>query len=131
MLTSTGTTDQYESELVITSNWTDRSRTIGIRNFGIFLPSLPYVIFMTVVVGWILAVLQSLIAAPLWAVMHMTPDRTFVGSQSQGYLLLLSLFARPALAVVGLFAAMLVSDPIIDFIAKGFFAMRGAVVTST
>jgi hypothetical protein len=63
--------------------------------------------------------------------MHMTPDRTFVGSQSQGYLLLLSLFARPALAVVGLFAAMLVSDPIIDFIAKGFFAMRGAVVTST
>lgn len=31
MLTSTGTTDQYESELVITSNWTDRSRTIGIR----------------------------------------------------------------------------------------------------
>ena len=99
--------------------------------FGVFLPSLPYVIFMTVVVGWILAVLQSLIAAPLWAVMHMTPDRTFIGSQSQGYLLLLSLFARPALAVVGLFAAMLVSDPIIDFIAKGFFAMRGAVVTST
>jgi conjugal transfer/type IV secretion protein DotA/TraY len=48
----------------------------------------------------------------------MTPDRTFVGSQSQGYLLLLSLFARPALAVVGLFAAMLVSDPIIDFIAR-------------
>ena len=99
--------------------------------FGVFLPSLPYVIFMTVVVGWILAVLQSIIAAPLWAVMHMTPDRTFVGSQTQGYLLLLSLFARPALAVVGLFAAMLVSDPIIDFIAKGFFAMRGAVVTST
>ncbi|WP_217995336.1 hypothetical protein, partial [Thauera terpenica] len=29
---STGTTDQYESELVITSNWTDRSRTIGIRS---------------------------------------------------------------------------------------------------
>lgn len=99
--------------------------------FGVFLPSLPYTIFMIVVVGWILAVLQSIIAAPLWAVMHMTPDRTFVGSQTQGYLLLLSLFARPALAVVGLFAAVLVSDPIIDYIAKGFFAMRGAVVSST
>jgi conjugal transfer/type IV secretion protein DotA/TraY len=99
--------------------------------FGVFLPSLPYTIFMIVVVGWILAVVQSLIAAPLWAVMHMTPDRTFIGSQSQGYLLLLSLFARPALSVVGLFAAILVSDPIIDFIATGFFSMRGAVVTST
>jgi len=99
--------------------------------FGVFLPSLPYTIFMIVVVGWVLAVVQSLIAAPLWAVMHMTPDRTFIGSQTQGYLLLLSLFARPALSVVGLFAAILVSDPIIDFIAHGFFSMRGAVVTST
>ncbi len=99
--------------------------------FGVFLPSLPYTIFMVVFAGWILAVLQSLIAAPLWAVMHMTPDRTFIGSQSQGYLLLLSLFARPALAVVGLFGAILVSDPMIDYIAKGFFSMRGAVVTST
>lgn len=99
--------------------------------FGVFLPSLPYTLFMIVVVGWVLAVLQSVIAAPLWAVMHMTPDRTFVGSQTQGYLLLLALFARPALAIVGLFAAILVSDPIIDFIATGFFAMRGAVVSSS
>lgn len=99
--------------------------------FGVFLPSLPYTLFMIVFVGWVLAVLQSIIAAPLWAVMHMTPDRTFVGSQTQGYLLLLSLFARPALAILGLFAAVLVSDPVIDYIAKGFFAMRGAVVTSS
>lgn len=99
--------------------------------FGVFLPSLPYTIFMIVFAGWVLAVLQSVIAAPLWAVMHMTPDRTFVGSQTQGYLLLLSLFARPALAIIGLFAAVLISDPMIDYIAKGFFAMRGAVVSST
>lgn len=99
--------------------------------FGIFLPSLPYGIFMIVLVGWLLAVLQSAVAASLWAVMHMTPDRTFVGSQTQGYLLLLSLFSRPVLAVLGLFGSVLVADPVIDFIAKGFFAMRGAVVSST
>ncbi len=46
--------------------------------FAVFLPSLPYTLFMIVFVGWVLAVLQSIIAAPLWAVMHMTPDRTFV-----------------------------------------------------
>ncbi|MGH8032964.1 MAG: DotA/TraY family protein [Luteimonas sp.] len=99
--------------------------------FGVFLPSLPYTIFMIVVAGWILAVIQACLAAPLWAVMHMTPDRTFVGSQRQGYLLLLSLFARPALAVVGLFAGILVSDPLIDYTARAFFSMRGAVATST
>ncbi len=99
--------------------------------FGVFLPALPYGLFMIVFVAWVLAVLQTMLAAPLWAVMHMTPDRTFIGSQRQGYLLLMALFARPALAVVGLFAGVLVSDPVIDFVAQGFFAMRGAVVTST
>lgn len=99
--------------------------------FGVFLPALPYGLFMIVFVGWVLSVLQTMLAAPLWAVMHMTPDRTFIGSQRQGYLLLMSLFIRPALAVVGLFAGVLVSDPLIDFVAQGFFAMRGAIVTST
>jgi len=99
--------------------------------FSVFLPSLPYAIFTITVVGWVLGVLQTVIAAPLWAIMHMRPSQTFIGSDSQGYLLLLALFVRPALAVIGLFAAMLVADPIVDYIAKAFFSMRGAVVTST
>jgi hypothetical protein len=98
--------------------------------FGVFLPSLPYTIFIVAVVGWILAVLQSIIAAPLWAVMHMTPDRTFIGGQTQGYLLLLSLFIRPALIILGLFSAMMVANPVIGYIAKAFWAMRDANVTS-
>ncbi len=99
--------------------------------FGVLLPSLPYTIFMITVVGWILAVFQSVIAAPLWAIMHMRPSQTFVGSDTQGYLLLLALFVRPALAIMGLFAAMLIADPVVDYIAKAFFAMRGDVVAST
>jgi hypothetical protein len=62
--------------------------------------------------------------------MHMTPDRTFIGSQSQGYLLLLQMFARPALAVLGLFAAMLLIDPILDYAANAFFTMHGAIQSS-
>lgn len=99
--------------------------------FSVVLPSLPYTIFMITVVGWLLGVLQTVIAAPLWAVMHMRPSQTFIGSDAQGYLLLLALFVRPALAVLGLFAAMLVADPIVDYITRAFFAMRGDVVAST
>ncbi|RRN44304.1 hypothetical protein EHV23_13350 [Lautropia dentalis] len=51
----------------------------------------------------------------------------FVGSRRQGYLLLLSLFARPALAVIRLFAAILISDPLVTFVVNGFFAIRGAI----
>lgn len=99
--------------------------------FGVAVPSMPYVIFMMVVVGWLLAVLQAIVAAPLWAVMHMTPDRTFIGSQTQGYMLLLGIFVRPALAIIGLFVSFLLIDPVINFIAKTFFEMRGNVVGST
>ncbi len=99
--------------------------------FGVVIPSFPYTVFMVVVVGWILAVLQSVIALPLWCIMHMTPDRTFIGSQTQGYLMMLALFVRPALAVLGLFAAMLISDPIITYIAKAFFGMHKFVAMST
>lgn len=116
----------------ITPQLVEVSKWAGILAFyfGVFLPSLPYTIFMVAVVGWILAVFQSIVAAPLWAVMHMTPDRTFIGSQTQGYLLLLSLFVRPALIVIGLFAAMLIANPVIGYIAKAFWAMRTANVTS-
>lgn len=99
--------------------------------FGVLIPSLPYTLFMITVVGWVLGVVQTIIAAPLWAIMHMRPSQTFVGSEAQGYLLLMALFVRPALAVIGLFAAMLIADPIVDYIAKAFFAMRGDVASST
>ncbi|EGH17229.1 hypothetical protein Pgy4_30070, partial [Pseudomonas savastanoi pv. glycinea str. race 4] len=98
--------------------------------FGVFLPSLPYTIFIIAVVGWVLGVLQAVVAAPLWALMHMTPERTFVGSQTQGYLMLLSLFARPVLIVFGLFAAMAIANPILLYISKAFWAMHAANVTS-
>ncbi|KPX37848.1 Integral membrane protein [Pseudomonas savastanoi pv. glycinea] len=98
--------------------------------FGVFLPSLPYTIFIIAVVGWVLGVLQSVVAAPLWALTHMTPERSFVGSQTQGYLMLLSLFARPVLIVFGLFAAMAIANPILLYISKAFWAMHAANVTS-
>jgi len=98
--------------------------------FGVVIPSMPYGIFMIVVVGWLLGVLQAVVAAPLWAVMHMTPDRTFIGSNSQGYYLLLTLFARPALAILGLIAGMLLSDPIINYTADAFFGFHSVVTRS-
>ena len=117
----------------ITPMLADIAQYLGILAFyfSVVLPSMPYTIFMITVVGWLLGVLQTVIAAPLWATMHMRPSQTFIGSDAQGYLLLLALFVRPALAVIGLFAAMLIADPIVDYIAKAFFAMRGDVVAST
>jgi conjugal transfer/type IV secretion protein DotA/TraY len=103
-------TDAFATRLAEISSWLGRLAFW----FGIFIPTLPYFIFMIAVVGWLLSVLQALVAAPLWAIMHMTPERSFIGGQHQGYLLLLSLFARPALIVIGLFAAMLLLNTLLS-----------------
>ncbi|MBJ8931580.1 DotA/TraY family protein [Citrobacter freundii] len=98
---------------------------------SVILPAAPNMIFIVVVVGWFLAVLQSIIAVTLWALIHATPERSFIGGQTQGYLLLLSLFVRPILAIIGLFASFLLADPIIGFITNSFFSVYNAVSAST
>jgi conjugal transfer/type IV secretion protein DotA/TraY len=95
--------------------------------FGVLLPSMPYTIFIIAVVGFFIAVLQSIVASSLWAVMHMTPDRTFIGSQSQGYLLLLSLFVRPSLLTIGLFASFQMINPVVAFTSKAFWSTYSAI----
>lgn len=95
--------------------------------FGVFLPSIPYWIFLIAALGFFLQVLQTMVAAPMWAIMHMTPDRTFIGSQTQGYLLLLSLFIRPPLLVLGLFAAFALANPILTVVTEAFFITRTAI----
>ena len=117
----------------ITPVLADIAKYLGILAFyfSVILPSMPYTIFMITVVGWVLGVIQTVIAVQLWAIMHMRPSQTFIGSDSQGYILMMAMFVRPALAVCGLFAADLVADPIVDYITKAFFAMRGDVVAST
>lgn len=97
--------------------------------FGVLLPSLPYITFFTVVIGWVLSVIQTALVSPIWMLMHMQPESSFVGSQRQGYLMLMSMFVRPMLAVIGLFAAILVSDPVINYVTVAFFSMREALVT--
>jgi len=95
--------------------------------FGVFIPTMPNWIFLTAAVGCLLQVLQTLVAIPLWAIMHMTPQQTFIGSQAQGYLLLLALFVRPALLILGLFAAFAFINPILSIVTETFFSVRSAI----
>lgn len=99
--------------------------------FGVFLPTLPYTIFIVASVGYFLQVIQTVIAVSLWAMMHLLPDRTFIGSQTQGYLMLLGLLVRPALMVLGLFASFLLINPILSMYTEAFFEMKGAVAAGT
>lgn len=88
------------------------------------IPVLPAFIFTGVIIGWLLLVVEGVLAAPLWVIAHLNPNGDdLTGSAQAGYQLLLSLVLRPALIIFGLMASMIISQVIGEFINKIFFGM--------
>lgn len=88
------------------------------------IPVLPTFIFIGVIIGWLLLVVEGVIAAPLWVIAHLNPKGDdLTGSAQAGYQLLLSLVLRPALIIFGFMASMIISQVIGEFINKVFFGM--------
>ena len=94
---------------------------------SVVLPMLPYFVFMFGVLGWVLGILQTVVAAPLWAVLHMAPGQSFIGGERQGYLLLLALAVRPALLIISLYLGFWICDTFIDYYAAGFIKSLDAI----
>lgn len=78
-----------------------------------YLPLMPYIMWIMVVLAWAILLIEAVIAAPLWALVHLAPDGDgVVGRGGQGYMLVLSLVLRPALMILGLVAAFVLMKPI-------------------
>lgn len=91
--------------------------------FGnIFLPMLPFIIWLGAAIGFFILVVEAIIAAPLWAIMHVHPSGDdMTGKGGSGYMLLLGLLLRPMLMVFGLCSSIVLLKVIGEFINKVFF----------
>lgn len=77
---------------------------------GYYVPLYPYMLFTFGVIGWIIAVIEAMVAAPLVCFGLTHPEgHDFLGEAKQALMLLLGIFLRPALMVVGMVAGMIVS----------------------
>lgn len=87
------------------------------------IPALPYLMWIGCMVGWLLLVTEAVLAAPLWAVMHLHPNGDdLTGKGGSGYTLVLSLLLRPMFMIFGLMAAIIISAVVGEFVNKTFFA---------
>ncbi|MCA8355516.1 DotA/TraY family protein [Burkholderia cepacia] len=87
------------------------------------LPNMPFIIWIGAITGWVLLVIEAVIAAPLWAIMHLHPhgDGAINNRAANGYSLVLSLLLRPVLMVFGMMSALVISNVIGEFINKVYF----------
>ncbi|MDF1796593.1 MAG: DotA/TraY family protein [Coxiellaceae bacterium] len=75
-----------------------------------YAPLYPYLLFLFGVIGWLLAVIEAMIAAPLVCFGMTHPEgHDFMGRAEQALMLALSVFLRPALMVIGFLAGMLLT----------------------
>lgn len=95
-------------------------------SIGFYIPLYPYMLFTFGVIGWIIAVIEAMVAAPLIALGITHPDgHDFLGRATHAVMLLVGLFLRPVLMLIGLFAGMIlcqVSLSIVLYTFSGFCA---------
>ncbi|MBU2766884.1 DotA/TraY family protein [Acidithiobacillus ferrivorans] len=87
-----------------------------------YLPIAPAILFGFAVVEWLIAVIETLLAAPLWAAAHAMPTGDgFTGDHGKkGYAFLMALLVRPVLTVFGLFIALSIMSTVVYFMALSF-----------
>lgn len=85
------------------------------------------------ILGWMILIVESLLAAPLWAASHAVPEgEGFAGRYAlQGWQLFLNVALRPILLTIGLLISMFVMQGIIFFTLKGYAIFNEAMVSST
>lgn len=101
---------------------------------GFYLPLYPYMIFTFGVIGWMVSVIEAMVAAPLVCLGLTHPENhDFLGSAAQSLMLFLGVFLRPALILIGLIAGMILSYVSLSMVVYTFtgilsdlFAIHGS-----
>ena len=97
------------------------------------LPALPFVVWTLGVIAWLILILEALVAVPIWGILHASPEGEgfLPGTVRNGYLLLLDLFVRPSLMVIGFFAGFVVLEALALLIDQGFSVMVAGVTAGS
>lgn len=99
------------------------SALIGIGGLiGIYTPFVPYVIFITGALGWMISIVETMVAGPLVALGILAPGghHDVLGKAEPALMLLFGNFIRPTLMIFGLFAAMLLAPIAMDLLNSTF-----------
>lgn len=90
---------------------------------AIYTPLVPFVIFSFGAIGWLISVIETMVAGPLVAMGILIPTahgHDIMGKSEPALMLLLNNFLRPSLMIFGLMGAMLLSNQAIALINTGF-----------
>jgi len=90
--------------------------------FMIYIPLIPFIIFLFGVIGWFFAVIEAMVAAPLVALGLMIPAGDPIFGKSQGAIfILMNVVFRPVLMVIGFMLASMLLFIFVWMFNKAFW----------
>jgi hypothetical protein len=102
--------------------------TIG-GMLAIYTPLVPYIIFTMGAIGWFIATIEAMVAAPFVAlgILSNSGHHEILGRAEPAVMILLNTFLRPALMVLGMMAAMLIVPVVVSIVNNGYNAIAGSI----
>ncbi|OGT69225.1 MAG: hypothetical protein A3J38_04320, partial [Gammaproteobacteria bacterium RIFCSPHIGHO2_12_FULL_45_9] len=99
---------------------------------AVYVPLYPYMLFTLAVLGWFVSVIEAMVAAPLVCFGLTHPENhDFLGTAEQAVMLLLGVFLRPVLLVIGLIAGILLSFVGMELLLYTFTALMTDLLNMT
>ncbi len=99
---------------------------------GIYVPFIPFMIFTLGAIGWLIAVVEIMVAAPIIALGILSPggQHDILGRAEPALMQLFNIFLRPSLMVIGLMISMYMAVIVVKLVNAGFMAVVASVVTT-
>lgn len=94
------------------------------------LPFLPSVLWVVFFFGWLILVLEAMLAGPMWAVAHSLPEGEGVAGATarRGYMILLNVVFRPVLGVFAFFLSVAVIDVVLGIVLSAYVKVAATVI---
>lgn len=90
---------------------------------GIYVPLIPYIVFTTGAIGWLISTVEAMVAGPLVALGIISPSgqHEIMGKAEPAIMLLFNVFLRPSLMIFGLVASVLLAKVVMSMINFAFW----------
>lgn len=90
---------------------------------AVYVPLIPYIIFTFGAIGWLIMVIEAMVAGPLVALGILAPhgEHELLGKSAPALMHLFDVFLRPSLMIFGLIAAMLLATVVVTMINYAFW----------
>lgn len=99
---------------------------------AVYVPLIPYIVFTMGAIGWMIGVIEAMVAAPFIALGILAPGEqaNVWGRSEQALMPLLNIFLRPTLMIFGMMVSMLLSTIAIVLLNSGFLSVMQSISTT-